>query len=105
MLILPTLLIYFLVLAGVIVLQIFVSKTESKWPGLILPAITLLFSLIGVLSIMPTPGHSIISIVFQILAAFLLYNIPTAILVGIYFASRGKRKNREIEKMSIEDLE
>ena len=44
----------FLVLAlliGVIFLQIFLSKKKSKWFGLILPTITLLYSLLMVLNI------------------------------------------------------
>ena len=37
------------ILAGVIILQVYLSKRESRWPGLILPAINLGLSLIGLL--------------------------------------------------------
>lgn len=48
----PTnLLLLLLLLAGGIVLQIFLSKRESKWPGLVLPIVTFLWSLVMVLSV------------------------------------------------------
>lgn len=82
---------------GGTLLQIFLSKRKNKWFGLILPFICLLFSLIAILGI----GTSI----FQMVAASLLYNIPTVILLIIYFASRENiRKNSQLEKMNIQDL-
>ncbi|MBK5246138.1 MAG: hypothetical protein JJE49_02540 [Peptostreptococcaceae bacterium] len=37
---------------------------------------------------------------------FIISNIPTLIFLAIYFACRDKRKkNLELEKMSIQDLE
>lgn len=45
-------------------------------------------------------------IVLRILSALTIFNIPTLILLAIYFASREKRKkNKEIEKMNIQDLD
>ena len=39
------------------------------------------------------------------MTVFLLMNIPTAILLAIYFTVRErKRKNKEIDKMNIKDL-
>ena len=47
-----TLLVVLLVfVVGGILLQIFLSKRESRWPGLVLPGITFLSSLIGVLNV------------------------------------------------------
>ena len=90
-------------LAGTVLLQIFLSKRESKWPGLVLPAITLVYSIVMVLNI-----AYFVSIARPLLAAlgvFLSCNIPTLLLLGIYSACRGKqRKKREMEKMSINDL-
>jgi len=37
------------VLAGAVFLQIYLSKRESKWPGLILPAITFAISLLAIM--------------------------------------------------------
>ena len=90
-------------LAGTVLLQIFLSKRESKWPGLVLPAITLVYSIVMVLNM-----AYFVSIARPLLAAlgvFLSCNIPTLLLLGIYSACRGKqRKKREMEKMSINDL-
>lgn len=90
-------------LAGTVLLQIFLSKRESKWPGLVLPAITLVYSIVMVLNM-----AYFVSIARPLLAAlgvFLSGNIPTLLLLGIYSACRGKqRKKREMEKMSINDL-
>ena len=38
-------------LIGLVVLQVFLSKRESKWPGLILPLLSLLISLLLVLNV------------------------------------------------------
>lgn len=118
---------------GAIFLQIFLSRRKSKWFGLILPTICLLFSLIAVLNVpvytsgeltmqqiapdgtvveesvieqhkQPIVGNG--TAIFQMLVVFLLYNIPTAILLTVYFACRENIKKRsQLEKMNIQDLE
>jgi len=123
------------IFAGIVVLQIFLSKKESKWPGLILPCISFGISVLAVLGILlfsavtgtgATMGTTLIvdgEIVEQIehtvtqisspgtviataVYVFLLYNIPTAVLIAIYAACRGKRnRKRALEKMSVQDLE
>ncbi|MBS4176967.1 hypothetical protein [Lederbergia citrea] len=116
-----TILLLAVFITGAIFLQIFLSKKENKWPGLVLPAITLFFSILAVLGLtfyMPATlteqSFKIILNAVQIpkvatlLAAIyivILYNIPTAILLGIYYTCRDKlKRNREIEKMSVQDL-
>lgn len=88
---------------GGILLQIFLSKRESKWPGLVLPGITLLYSLVMLLNM-----AYFVSMARPLLAAlgvFLTCNIPTFVLLAIYFACRsGRRKKSEMERMSIDDL-
>ena len=87
---------------GVILLQIFLSKRESRWPGLLLPLVTFLYSLVMALSVVAYDGG--IPWV-PILASLILGNIPTVILLAIYFACREKfRKRSELDKMSIDDL-
>ena len=39
-----------LFLAGIVLLQIFLSRRESRWPGLVLPVITFLYSVLMVLN-------------------------------------------------------
>ena len=137
------------IFGGIIVLQVFLSKKESKWPGLILPGICLLISLTVVMSILlfmvvspittttfeyldtipagspvgeriyttdvyvltveqivmttPTPA---IPVIINAVNIFLLFNIPTLLLLCIYAACRSSRKRqRDLGKMSIQDLE
>lgn len=97
------LLVFLLVfMVGGILLQIFLSKRESKWPGLILPLLTFLYSLVMALSAVAYNGGIPWG---AILASLILGNIPTVILLAIYFACREKfRKRSELDKMSIDDL-
>ena len=122
----------FLLGVGVIVLQIFLSKKESKWAGLILPIISLMISIIAVLGIatfsVVTRTGTVVengvvieqalsdmstqqtmgtrSLIVSIISVFLLYNIPTAVLLAIYFGCREKQRQRKaLAKMQAQDLE
>ena len=89
-------------LVGVPLLQIFLSRRESKWPGLILPLLAFLYSLVMALSAAAYNGGIPWG---PILASLLLGNIPTVILLAIYAACREKfRKRSELDKMQIKDL-
>ena len=89
---------------GAILLQIFLSRRQSRWPGLILPALTLLYSLVMVLSVTNTGDLATALLVMGI--TFLLGNLPTLLLLAIYAACREKyRKKKQMEKMDIQDLE
>lgn len=93
-------------LVGCIILQVFLSRRESPWPGLVLPGISFLYSLIVMLNAAILFDSSGWEIVSTFLIVFLLYNIPTLVLLVIYFACRGKyRRRREIDKMNAQDLE
>jgi hypothetical protein len=90
---------------GSIFLQIFLSKRDSKWPGLVLPTISFFFSIIAILGMFFYGDESIMQVIIKLLMVFLVSNIPTSILVAIYFSCRGKvKKNKEIDKMNIQDL-
>ena len=94
---------FFVFIVGGTLLQIFLSKRESKWPGLVLPTITFLWSLLMALNV--TAMETIRAVVASVLSTLLAGNIPTLILLAIYFACRGKhRKKNEVEKMQIDDL-
>ena len=89
-------------LVGVPVLQVFLSRRENRWPGLLLPLLTFLYSLVMVCSV--TAYESGIPW-GPILASLILGNIPTAVLLVIYFACREKfRRRSELDKTRIEDL-
>ena len=93
-------------LVGSIVLQVFLSRRESPWPGLVLPGLSLLLSLIPLLNVAVLPGSGAGNVLTALLLVFLLYNIPTLVLLVIHFACRGKyRRRREIDKMNAQDLE
>lgn len=127
--IVTTLLLLLIFFAGIIWLQIFLSRKENRWAGLILPGICLCFSLILVFSVM---AYSISGDIMQVttengvivhreavhhasdapllatntVLLLLLYNIPTAVLLAIYFVCQGEhRKKRALEKMQAQDLD
>lgn len=90
--------------AGMIWLQVFLSKNRNKWLGLILPMVTFAFSLVNLLSIMDT-GDTFKNVIL-IIGVLLLSNIPTLILLIIYWVFRQKIKHaNELDKMNIQDLE
>lgn len=112
--------------AGIIILQIYLSKQESKWAGLILPIVSFgltvfvalgayLFSFNALTETLTVNGEIVERTITQInnesaiiMAAvytFLLFNIPTAILLAVYAACRGKRNKRQaLDRMSAQDL-
>ena len=98
------LLIFLLVfVVGGILLQIFLSKRESRWPGLVLPGITFLVSLVAVLNVVRMGSAA--EVIATLLMVVITFNIPTLILLAIYFACRsGRKKKAEIDKMNISDL-
>ena len=94
-----------LIFAAIIALQVFFSKKENKWLGLILPAIFFVYSILMVLSIAVFDDMSGWDVFSMLASTFLLSNILTLILLGIYFAYRGKiKRNDELNKMNIQDL-
>ena len=93
---------------GFIVLQIRLSKMDSKWPGLVLPGITLLLSFVAALTVLlgsiDTYG-SMWNIVLSAFIAFLSNNVPTIVLAGIYLYQRDKINRRaELARMNVQDL-
>lgn len=100
-----TILTLIILLVGPIVLQIFLSKQENKWLGLILPLINIILSVMVVIGKTFFANTSIARIIIPAIVSFLVYNIPTAILIAIYYSYRAKlKKIKEIDKMNIQDL-
>jgi len=97
-------LVFLLVLVvGGILLQIALSKQESKWPGLVLPGLCGLYSLLMLLSIADL--GDLRAVLVTTISILLLCNIPTVVLLAIYAACREKRKkHREIDRMRLDDL-
>ena len=85
-------------------LQMYLSRRPSCWPGLVLPVISFLFSLLYPLN-MADIGGDRSALIAQLLLVWLLANIPTSIFLAIYFAARGRlRRAREFERMDAQDL-
>ena len=92
-----------LLLVGGVLLQIFLSKRESLWPGLVLPLLTFLCSLLGPLNVADT--GSVSQNVLLVAVTLLAGNIPTLVLLAIYWAAREKHRVRDqMEKMGKQDL-
>lgn len=98
--------IYLLLGALVVYLQIYFSKMKSKWIGLILPGLSLIISIIMVLNIAePSANISTAQRIVMVLSTFLTSNIPTIMFLAIYAVVRQKlMRKSEIEKMNIKDL-
>lgn len=93
-------------LVGGIFLQILLSKKKSKWFGLILPTTTFLYSLLMIFNIAVFDGMTGSEIFMLIASTFIISNIPTIVLLGIYFGCREKIKIRsQLDKMNIQDLD
>lgn len=67
---------------GFIILQIRLSKMDSKWPGLVLPAITLLLSLVAAITVFARADigayGNMWNVVLSAFIAFLSNNVSTS---------------------------
>lgn len=112
-------LIIFIVFAVLIfLLQRHLSRAKSRWPGLILPLLSLLLTMAICLTSMTgfsTPARAIggangptsIYVTSQQipLRTTIVHIIPTAALLIVYFIQRKRgRHNRDMDKSRIQDL-
>lgn len=89
---------------GGVLLQIWLSRRESRWPGLVLPLLAFLCSLLMPLNVADTGSVSqnILLVVVTLLAG----NIPTLVLLAVYWAAREKyRVGKQMEKMGKQDID
>ena len=85
--------------------QAALARMESRWPGLVLPLITFLRSVLTPIGMVGSAGGPTAGFVLQVLLMWLLSNIPTAVLLAIYFACRTRqRRKKQLDKMNIQDL-
>lgn len=101
-------LVFFIILLLPLFLHVYLSRSISKWPGLILPIISFTLSIVTVLGMAQFEDSTKLELIFQAISVFIMANIPTIILLGIYVSIRAKlthyKTNTEIEKMNIKDL-
>lgn len=106
-LIIPILILIFL---GLCVLEFFLARKERRIYGLILPIVSFgIATLISLFTLLNMRGD-LRTVILGFLYAGALANIPTVILLLIFFVARAlkkdvPKKNKEIEKMNILDLE
>ena len=100
------LLLFIGITAGLIVLEIFLARSEKWWPGLIPPLFTFLWALFICLinaSAMNSLGMG--GVAGTVISGLLVLNVPTWILLIIYFIFRAKkRKQKMLDKMNLHDL-
>ena len=95
--------VFLIILVLIPLLQWFLSRAESRVPGLVMPGISFLFSFVYLLSFTGEDNGFLLAV--KMAAVMLLANIPTFILLAIYFAVRSKkRKKSAVDKMNIQDL-
>lgn len=105
-------LIVLLLLAAVIALEVFLSRRKAWWPGLVLPVLLFLYSIVAIISSIvgyyAVYGEGIqvtASFLGDLFLAFFQCNILTLVLLGVYFFCRRKEKHkRQLDKMNIQDL-
>ena len=108
-----------LVSVGAIALEVYLSRRESKLPGLVLPAITFsgeLFILLNVVTnvvmtsaadnaVGGVDSYDVFVTVLNTVLTLLIISMPTIVLLVIYFlCRRGMNRKKQIEKMNIQDL-
>lgn len=92
-------------LGGTVLLQVWLSRREGRWPGLVLPVLAFLGSLACPLFMLVPADGVTVGFVVQMVLVWLLANIPTAVLLAIYFACREKRRRKkQLERMNMQDL-
>ena len=106
-------------IATMIILQVYLSRRESKLPGLVLPAITFsgeLFILLNVVTnvvmtsvadnaVGGVDSYDVFVTVLNTVLTLLVISMPTIVLLVIYFlCRRGMNRKKQIEKMNIQDL-
>lgn len=90
---------------GACILEFFLATRKSKFPGLILPCIFVVLSIIVVLANL-TWTAAPWQIGMDTIVFALICNIPTAITLIIYFSCRNvQKKQQAFERMKIQDLE
>lgn len=97
--------------AGIIALQIVLSRREKRWPGLVLPALWLLWTLavtVPQMVLLVKDGYQWSWVVPELgLPVLAMENIPNLLLLAIYadcHLLRRRRKRRQLKKTRIDDL-
>lgn len=94
--------------ATMIILQVYLSRRESKLPGLVLPGILFLgelFVLPNVAAVAFFGAETLAAGCLNVILRVFLTLLPTIVLMAVYFlCRRGMNRKKQIEKMNIQDL-
>lgn len=89
---------------GSIILQLYLSKKENKYLGLILPLFTIVLSILNAIGNIDASKTLTINIISS-LSTLIIANVPTVALVAIYLNCSKKIKIKsQLNKMNIHDL-
>ena len=92
-----------LILATMIGLQVILSNRKSRWPGLILPLTYFGFHAIVRIELMLSGGMQ--GTGMEELLFFLFpTNIPTLILLGIYYGCREKYRRQAVRESCVQEI-
>ena len=87
------------------VLEVFLARRESIWPGLSLPILAGLYAVVMALSYTAAPDTPWHIQDCCVLAVFLVSGIPAFLLLMVFFICRsGRRRKKQLEKMNVQDL-
>lgn len=97
-----------LILAAASLAEIWLARREKRWPGLLLPGAFFLRALAKAVLFYAACEPSGMALGSAVLE-FVLYNVPTALLLAVYTACREYRKRKqrraqELDRMHIDDL-
>ncbi|WP_208559860.1 hypothetical protein [Marinilactibacillus kalidii] len=127
-----SLIVLIFILVGLIALQLFLSKSKKRWPGLVIPALFFIYSLAPLLSMegyvvsemtttyIDDEGNEVTEsyenepvydntpmgeLLMMGVASLFIFNIPTAICIAIYYTVREKGKQSDqVDRSKIQDL-
>ena len=98
--------------AAACALEVYLAKRKAWWPGLVLPAlwfIYILFMMVGAVAgyaqVYGEPLPLSFGLVWSALCSLVQANIPTYVLLAVYFFCRsGRRRRKQLDKMQVQDL-
>ena len=101
-----------LIAAAVIALQVYLSRRQAWWPGLVLPVLWFVYILLMTVAAVagyaqaygePLPLSA--GLVWSALLSLVQANIPTYVLLAVYFFCRsGRRRRKQLDRMQVQDL-
>ena len=100
------------VLAICIALEVYLAKRKSRWPGLVMPVLWFVYILLMTVAAVagyaqaygePLPLSA--GLVWSALLSLVQANIPTYVLLAVYFFCRsGRRRKKQLDRMQVQDL-